>query len=119
MRGSLGTGTTACATCHDPAYAFAQPARVSQSDSGRLGRASRLLILNADLLPALMWDGRFATLEQQALNPFRRGEMGIDIEEAVRRLNWSRNTCTCFAPLFAAAPRRTAWQGLLPLTSRP
>ncbi len=34
-----------------------------------------------------MWDGRFRTLEQQALGPFRRGEMGIGVEEAVHRLN--------------------------------
>src|SRR5262245_28562862 len=34
-----------------------------------------------------MWDGRFRTLEQQALGPFRRGEMGIGVDEAVHRLN--------------------------------
>jgi cytochrome c peroxidase len=33
-----------------------------------------------------MWDGRFRTLEQQALSPFRRGEMGITVEEAEYRL---------------------------------
>jgi cytochrome c peroxidase len=33
-----------------------------------------------------MWDGRFRTLEQQALGPFRRGEMGITVEQAERRL---------------------------------
>ena len=34
-----------------------------------------------------MWDGRFRTLEQQATSSFLRGEMGIDIREAERRLN--------------------------------
>jgi len=34
-----------------------------------------------------MWDGRFHTLEQQALSPFQRGEMGIGTDEAVRRIN--------------------------------
>ena len=37
--------------------------------------------------PALMWDGRFRTLEQQAFGPFSTGEMGIDVSEAERRLN--------------------------------
>jgi cytochrome c peroxidase len=36
-----------------------------------------------------MWDGRFRSLEQQAFSPFARGEMGIDILEAERRLNSS------------------------------
>lgn len=81
------TGTTACATCHEPNYAFAQPTRVSQSDDGQLGRRNSPSLINAGVLPVLMWDGRFRTLEQQALSPFLRGEMGIDLGEAERRLN--------------------------------
>ena len=81
------TGTTACATCHDPNYAFAQPSQVSQSDGGQLGLRNAPSLVNAGLLPELMWDGRFLTLEQQALSPFLRGEMGIGIGEAERRLN--------------------------------
>jgi cytochrome c peroxidase len=81
------TGTTACATCHDPNYAFAQPSQVSQSDNGQLGIRNAPSLVNAGFLPALMWDGRFRTLEQQALSPFLRGEMGIDLSEAERRLN--------------------------------
>jgi cytochrome c peroxidase len=34
-----------------------------------------------------MWDGRFRTLEQQALSPFQRGEMGIGVDEAARRVS--------------------------------
>jgi cytochrome c peroxidase len=81
------TGLTACATCHDPNYAFAQPTRVSQSDTGQLGLRNAPSLINAGFLPVLMWDGRFRTLEQQATNPFLRGEMGIDIRDAERRLN--------------------------------
>ncbi|HWV54201.1 cytochrome-c peroxidase [Pseudorhodoplanes sp.] len=81
------TGLTACATCHDPRYAFAQPTRVSQSDTGQLGPRNAPSLINAGALPVLMWDGRFRTLEQQATSPFLRGEMGIDIREAERRLN--------------------------------
>jgi cytochrome c peroxidase len=81
------TGGTACASCHDPNYAFADPRPVSQSDTGQLGRRNAPSLINASLLPALMWDGRFRTLEQQAFSPFQRGEMGIDIGEAERWLN--------------------------------
>jgi cytochrome c peroxidase len=81
------TGTTACASCHHPAYAFAEPRRVSISDTGTRGRRNAPSLINAGLLSTLMWDGRFRTLEQQALGPFRRGEMGIGVDEAVHRLN--------------------------------
>jgi cytochrome c peroxidase len=81
------SGRTACASCHDPNYAFAEPMPVSQSDGGRLGQHNAPSLINVGLLPELMWDGRFRTLEQQALSPFLRGEMGIDPGEAERRLN--------------------------------
>jgi cytochrome c peroxidase len=81
------TGRTACATCHNPNYAFAQPRQVSQSDTGQLGQRNVPSLINAGVLPVLMWDGRFRTLEQQASSPFLRGEMGIDLREAERRLN--------------------------------
>jgi cytochrome c peroxidase len=35
----------------------------------------------------LMWDGRFRTLEQQALSPFQRGEMGTGVDQAVQRVS--------------------------------
>lgn len=93
------TGMTACATCHDPNYAFAQPARVSRSDNGQLGVRNAPSLINAGFLPVLMWDGRFRTLEQQATSPFLRGEMGIDVREAERRLNFDAE----YLHLFQAA----------------
>ena len=82
-----GTGTTACASCHDPGYAYAEPRRVSISDSGQLGRRNAPSLLDVGFFPTLMWDGRFRTLEQQALSPFQRGEMGIGVDQAVRRVS--------------------------------
>src|SRR5262245_4208465 len=82
-----GTGATACASCHDPGYAFAEPRPVSISDSRQLGRRNAPSLLDVGFLPTLMWDGRFRTLEQQALGPFQRGEMGIGVDHAVQRLS--------------------------------
>jgi cytochrome c peroxidase len=82
-----GTGTTACASCHDPSYWFAEPRRVSISDSGHPGRRNAPSLLDVGFLPTLMWDGRFRTLEQQALGPFQRGEMGIGVDQAVKRVS--------------------------------
>src|SRR5262249_26941182 len=80
------TGATACASCHRPEYAYAEPRQVSISDSGRRGARRPPPLVNVGCLPALMWDGRLPSLESQALSPFRRGEMGITVEEAEFRL---------------------------------
>jgi cytochrome c peroxidase len=98
------TGLTACATCHDPHYAFAQPTRVSQSDTGQLGLRNAPSLINAGVLPVLMWDGRFRTLEQQATSPFLRGEMGIDIREAERRLNSDAEYLHMFQAALSSRP---------------
>ena len=82
-----GTGGTACASCHEPNYAFADPSAGEPIGRWPARATQRPSLINAGLLPALMWDGRFRSLEQQAFSPFARGEMGIDIFEAERRLN--------------------------------
>jgi cytochrome c peroxidase len=85
--GLSGSGQTACATCHNPAHGWAEPHPVSVSDSGKPGRRNAPTIINVAFAPTLMWDGRFRTLEEQALFPFRRsGEMGADIGEIIERL---------------------------------
>jgi cytochrome c peroxidase len=99
-----GTGTTACASCHRPDYAFAEPRRVSVSDNGAHGRRNAPSLLNVGFQAALMWDGRFNTLEQQALSPFRRGEMGISVEEAVRRMNLDSVYLRLFRLVFNQRP---------------
>jgi cytochrome c peroxidase len=84
------TGRTACASCHDPAHAFAEPRRVAVNDDGRPGRRNSPSLIDVALRPRLMWDGRFHALEEQALSPFLRGEMGIGVELALQRVRSDR-----------------------------
>jgi cytochrome c peroxidase len=98
------TGKTACASCHLPTYVFAEPARVSISDTGGRGQRNAPALVDVGFLPTLMWDGRFRTLEQQALSPFQRGEMGITVEEAVHRLNADPDYLTLFYRVFDRRP---------------
>jgi cytochrome c peroxidase len=81
------TGRTACASCHDPRYSFAEPRRVSLSDNGKPGRRNAPSLLDVAFRPSLMWDGKFQALEQQVFGPFESGEMGIGVEQAVQRLH--------------------------------
>jgi cytochrome c peroxidase len=107
------TGRTACAVCHNPAYAYAQPRQVAQQDNGQPGKRNVPSLLNAGFLPALMWDGRFRSLEQQASGPFSTGEMGIDIAEAVRRLAADREYVYLFAAAFNERPSANAMAAAL------
>jgi len=98
------SGRTACASCHDPRYSFAEPRRVSISDDGTHGRRNAPALLDVALLPSLMWDGKFHRLEQQAFGPFERGEMGIGVERAVRRLHDDPRTAHMFRDTLGGWP---------------
>jgi cytochrome c peroxidase len=51
-----------------------------------------------------MWDGRFRTLEEQAVSPFQRGEMGISVNEAVSRISCDREYVRAFHVVFGTRP---------------
>ena len=107
------SGMTACASCHRPEYAFAEPSPVSISDNGTHGQRNTTSLMNVGVLPTLMWDGRLLTPEQQALSPFRRGEMGLTVEEAETRLIWMPSTCIFFACTLVGTHQQIGWQQLL------
>ena len=76
-----------CASCHNPAFAWGdgQPKGVGNLMK-ELGRRSPTII-NAAYGQIFMWDGRMASLEQQALGPITTGaEMGLSLPELVKRL---------------------------------
>jgi cytochrome c peroxidase len=99
-----GSGTTACASCHDPGHAYAEPRRVGIADNGRPVRRNAPSLLDVALLPRLMWDGRFHSLEEQALSPFHMGEMGIGVGAALRRVRSDRRYVRLFHAAFGRPP---------------
>jgi len=70
-------GTVSCATCHDVSRGFADHRNVSEGVGDRLGRRSAPTTMNAALFQSMFWDGRAASLEEQAklpiLNPVEMG----------------------------------------------
>jgi cytochrome c peroxidase len=88
-----GNGTVACATCHDPARAFTDGRPVSIGIHGRVGQRNAPTILNALYSKTQFWDGRVATLEQQAAlpitNPFEMGSASV--AEAVSRISGDKD----------------------------
>ncbi len=74
-------GTVSCGTCHRPDQGFSQTERVSTGVFNRRGtRKSPSLVNQAwPQLPHFFWDGRAASLEEQALAPIENPvEMGLD-----------------------------------------
>jgi cytochrome c peroxidase len=70
-------GTLACATCHDVSRGFTDRRSVSEGIGDHLGKRSAPTTMNAALLQSQFWDGRAASLEEQAklpiLNPIEMG----------------------------------------------
>ncbi|HLL01852.1 MAG TPA: cytochrome c peroxidase [Myxococcaceae bacterium] len=72
--------TVSCASCHDPARAFADGKRTSVGVSKRPLRRNTPALWNLEGRAPYFWDGRAATLEAQALIPLTNpDEMGADL----------------------------------------
>lgn len=61
-----GSGQIACASCHDPDLAFADGRTVSFGHERKELKRNAPTALNAAFQTSLFWDGRAASLEQQA-----------------------------------------------------
>ncbi|HEU4534717.1 MAG TPA: cytochrome c peroxidase [Polyangiaceae bacterium] len=76
-------GTVACATCHDVGRGFADRRGTSEGIGDKIGQRNAPTVLNAALFQAQFWDGRAATLEDQAKLPITNPiEMGMADEKA-------------------------------------
>jgi len=63
-------GTVSCATCHDPNKAFADGLPVAEGIRKQKGTRNSPTVINSVYYTAQFWDGRRATLEEQAKDPF-------------------------------------------------
>jgi cytochrome c peroxidase len=63
--------SVSCATCHRPEHGFSEPTSVSTGVGGQTGNRKAPPILNVafDIEHHRFWDGRAATLEEQAIGP--------------------------------------------------
>jgi cytochrome c peroxidase len=94
-----------CASCHKPAYAFADTVALSTGIYGKLTARNTPSVLNMKNRPYYFWDGRAVTLEDQALMPIENpGEMGLPIKEALERLNQSEEYKKLFRKIFHQLP---------------
>jgi cytochrome c peroxidase len=93
-------GMLSCASCHNPAldWTDGRPTAVGH-DMKILGRATPTIV-NAAFNPLQMWDGRKASLEDQALGPFQSAdEQNLPLEELESRVR----AIPGYAPMFERA----------------
>jgi len=81
-------GTISCATCHDPKMAWAEHEPTSKGIGGQFGQRNSPTVINAAYATSQFWDGRAATLEEQALGPIANPiEMGHDLDAMIADLS--------------------------------
>lgn len=97
--------TLSCASCHIPEYAFSDTTVVSIGVDGQLGTRNTPSAMNMTARASFFWDGRSATLEEQALEPIKNPiEMDLSIDSAIARLRANTYYNNSFIEIFGEAP---------------
>lgn len=95
-----GSGLLSCASCHNPSLSWGDGLKRAVGDGHKVLARRTPTILNTAYAPLLFWDGRAASLEEQALGPIEAaGEMNMPLDEVVTALKGIRG----YGPLFEAA----------------
>jgi cytochrome c peroxidase len=93
-------GHISCASCHQQARAFTDGRAFSPGFDGTPTRRNAMTLANLLWVRHFFWDGRAASLDEQALTPLTDvHEMGLPLDSSVSRLR----TAGFYGPLFAAA----------------
>lgn len=102
-----GNYSISCASCHKPAFAFADTVSLSPGIHKRTGTRNTPSAMNVLLQQTFFWDGRARTLEEQALAPIENpDEMNLPLDIAIERLRKSSNYSVWFRKIFNSEPTR-------------
>lgn len=94
-----------CASCHKPEFAFADTVALSKGVHGRTGTRNAPSAMNMSARESFFWDGRAASLEEQALAPISNPvEMNLPVHEAIARLRRSPAYRRMFLDVYKRLP---------------
>lgn len=95
-----------CASCHKQAYAFSDAPNQFSTGNNRVKQTRNTpALFNLAWYPALFWDGRAASIEEQALHPVSdHNEMNLLWPDAVRRVAASPLYIQMFTQAFGNVP---------------
>lgn len=82
-----GNNQLSCATCHNPSLAFGDNLQTFVGFEGFKGQRNSPTVINSGYYRENFWDGRAASLEEQAKGPITaEGEMNQDLNKLVKEL---------------------------------
>ena len=94
-------GTVSCASCHDPEKGFGDSRKTALGVRQQTGNRNAPTVLNAAYSPRQFWDGRAASLEDQAAGPIANPiEMNLPHAECVKRVRGDAEYQALFAKAF-------------------
>jgi cytochrome c peroxidase len=97
--------TISCASCHKAGFAFSDTVAFSIGDEGKPGKRNAPGITNQTDRSFFFYDGRAASLEEQAIFPITDPlEMNLPIEKAVSRLNANEKYVDLFSKIYNEKP---------------
>jgi len=100
-----GDSKTACVTCHQPARAFTDGRRLPRGAFGRPGRRNAPSLFNRAYGETFFWDGRAATLEDQALAALAGDtDLALSGDKASTRLATDATYVAEFQAAFGGGP---------------
>jgi len=96
-----GSNWISCATCHNPVMAFTDRIPRALGHAMSEGPRNTPTVLNAAFIEVQFWDGRAATLEEQALGPIQADvEMNQSLEDAVKDIKAVPEYVSMFRTVF-------------------
>src|SRR5579871_3958763 len=103
--------SVACNTCHSPRNGFTTHTEAARGVCDQIGKRNAPSIMNAMFYKSMFWDGRAATLEEQAtlpiLNPIEMGQK--DSKDVVAKLSAIPEFVAAFQEVFG---RPVNWEDI-------
>ncbi len=97
-----------CASCHKPEFAFADNKIFSEGVNNQKTDRNTPSCMNLVNRTSYFWDGRAATLEDQALGPIENPkEMNLPLSKAIQRLKRNEIYKNAFLSLYKTTPNTT------------
>ena len=94
-----------CASCHQPEFAFADTLAFSKGVGDSIGLRNTPSVMNMAFRPYFFYDGRAATLEEQAIGPIEDPlEMHLDFITAIQRVQETEFYLNAFDEIYSSAP---------------
>ena len=97
----------ACASCHQPQFAFADNKAFSLGVNDSLGTRNTPSVMNMLSRSFFFHDGRATSLEEQAIGPVENPlEMNMSFDEAVKRVKTNPEYVRVFKKIYKEEPNR-------------